>query len=159
MGVIEGNNMLLTLFVVSQLILIVFLIAHDWFNLVPFNDLAALHSNGSKKMVISTLTNCTLFTCALLGTLYFRMNALPLWFSCFLLITYGLPLVGGFMVWYRPLLLGGQPFNKEHFQKMYAHTHHLIPGTSEDVRPNTIRLVIHFFIVLSAALACFYVAR
>ncbi len=51
--------MLQELFIISQSILLLFLVVHDWVDVAPFNDLLALHSNGTKKMVVSTLTNCT----------------------------------------------------------------------------------------------------
>ena len=141
------------LFIIMQSCLLVLLIIHDWIDLAPFNDLRALHAEGIRAVVISTMTNCTLIAFALVGTLYFGMGPLPGWFSYYLFITYALPLLGGFMLWYRPMLFGSKSWNKEHFKKMYAHTHHLISGSDEDVRPNTLRLVIHFFIVVNAVLA------
>ncbi len=142
------------LFVATQSCLLLLLVIHDWIDLAPFNDIFALRANaGVVARIVSTCANSVLIACALVGTLYFRQAALPMWFRWYLVVTYGLPLLGGFMVWYRPMLLGGQAWNKEHFKKTYARTHHLIPGGDEDVRPNTMRIAIHILIVLSAVLA------
>ncbi len=142
------------LFVITQSCLLILLIIHDWIDLAPFNDVEIIRkSNYLKGMVISTLINCATIGCALAGTLYYRNLPAPTWFAWYLVIAYSLFCFGAFMFWYRPMLFGAQACSKEHFKKEYAHTHHLIPGGDEDVRPNTMHILIHIFIVLSAVLA------
>lgn len=146
--------MLQMLFIVTQSALLILLAIHDWVDLTPFNDVGIIRkSNGLTGMVISTAINCGIIAFSLGGTFYYRTDATPTWFSLYLVFSYMLFCFGAFMFWYRPMLFGAQVWDKEHFKKEYAHTHHLIPGGDEDVRPNTMHLFIHFFILTSAVLA------
>lgn len=148
-----------TLFIIAQSCLLILLALHDWVDLAPFNDLKATRATSSLKAhVATTFLNCGIIGGALVGTVWYTGKATPTWFAWYLVSAYALFLFGMFMYWYKPMLFGAGRWHKESFKDEYAHTHHVIPGGDEDIRPNTLHVVIHVFIVTSAILAFLKVA-
>jgi hypothetical protein len=148
-----------TLFVVLQSILLVLCLIQDTVNLAPLNNLAAqIKHIGWKKLILGTLLMSGLLACSLYLTLKYAGAPLPLGAKLFLVLWWGLPMLGMYMAWYKPYFFGPTPKELETYQQYFSGTHTLLPPRHGYPGPNTLHLILHAFMIPCAVLGFLKVA-
>lgn len=135
-------------FLILQCILLLFMALHDWVDIPPFTDLAALKKAHSFKFrLIGSLVNAILVLIPLAITLFYLGSSpfsLPLWARLLFTIIYGLLTFGTLTAWWIPYLGGGYLLhgNKADFEE-YRNTHSFLPSRGDNITPNTLHVILH----------------
>ena len=122
---------------------VAFLWIHDWVPLGRLNDVAAVHSQDTRRRLVTiTLIQSVPWT---LG-FYFCLSRLgqryPGWLYDWLLISYSLLLAGQVSAWWVPYLVRPDPKRAERYRIMFGKTHAFLPERNGMV-PNTAHILLH----------------
>lgn len=141
-------------FVLVQCSLALIMLLHDWVHIPPFTDILALKQNHSVafRLLMTVVNSMTVLVPLGISIYIFGVNAPPLWavrtiFWCYLGLT-----VGTIGSWWVPYFLGSSASHKEGFAE-YRNTHQLLPARGDNVRPNTLHIVLHVHVWLCLFLA------
>ncbi len=114
-------------FIVLQSALFVFITLHDWVEIRPFTDLAALRKAHSFRFrFLGSCINGGLVLIPLVVTLLFASSPMPLWARLLFTAIYGLLTFGTITAWWIPYFGGGYWIqgNQAGFEE-YRNTHSL----------------------------------
>lgn len=138
--------MLLTVFIVFQIIVALLLACHDWIHIPPLTDIRALekaHTTGQR--LFGSIINTSLILVPLAVSLYYWPSRMPTWAIYFSTCVYSLLTIGTLAAWWIPYYFGSSHEHKAGF-KEYAHTHTFLPRRGTNVTPNTFHFIMHLFI-------------
>lgn len=145
-------------FLVLQCVLFFFMALHDWIDIPPFTDLAALKKVHSFKFrLISSLVNASLVMIPIIITIFYLSSLFPLWAILLFIIIYGLLTIGTIAAWWIPYL-GGRYWihgNKAGFEE-YRNTHSFLPKRGENVVPNTLHVILHIQVWICFGLSLYW---
>ncbi|MBI2344741.1 hypothetical protein HYV10_01560 [Candidatus Dependentiae bacterium] len=142
---------LLKLFISFQVVLLGFMLFHDWISIPPFNDIEAIRKNHSRLSILfSTLINSLCVAIPLYLTLFYFDSSL-LVILCF----YSGLTAGAIVSWWAPYFFGSSIAHKKSFSK-FKNTHHFLPVRGDNVIPNSLHVVLHLFILACFALSLYF---
>ena len=149
---------MLLLFIVLQVILLAFMMLHDWIDFPPFTDLEALKQHHSvKDRLIVACINSVLVIIPLWITICAQGN-----FSYVQVITvfvfYLLLTIGTICAWWIPYIFGSSAAHKQGFIE-YKNTHTLLPARGDNVVPNTLHIVLHLLVWSCFGVAVYYLVN
>lgn len=146
------------LFIVIQCVLFFFMALHDWIDMPPFTNLAALKKAHSLKFrLIGSFINATLVLIPLIVTFFYLESSLPMWARLFFVSIYGLITFGTITAWWVPYFGGGYLVhgNKAGFEE-YQDTHSFLPPIGDNVVPNTLHIILHIQIWICFILSLYW---
>lgn len=124
----------------------------DWISVPPFNDVQALRQSESKvSLVFSTIFN------SLCVAIPLYLSIQNIWHSsseslftivCF----YGGLSLGVLLSWWVPYIFGSPAAHKKQFEK-FKNTHYFLPPRADNVRPNSLHVILHVLVWICFALA------
>lgn len=139
--------MFFNFFISVQSSLLLIMLLHDWIDLPPFTDIAALKkAHTLKERILSTLINSTFVIIPLLITLHYKY-AIPNFLKWIVLLIYTLLSIGAICAWWIPYFFGSSQAHKEGFIE-YKNTHSFLPQRGNNVRPNTLHIILHIHIFI-----------
>ena len=129
--------------IVLQVFQVAFLWLHDWVPLRRLNDVKAVQAADSRKhLVIVTLIQSVPFTLGLIFALINLRGRWPHWVESWLLISYGLLLLGELRAWWFPYLVRADAQRAERYRAMFGNTHSFLP-VRNGFAPNTLHIMLH----------------
>jgi hypothetical protein len=134
------------------------MVLHDWVEIRPLTDLAALKKAHTFKFrLIGSLVNGGLVLIpAILTSLYFA-SSLPLWARLLFTVIYGLITLGTITAWWIPYF-GGRYWihgNKAGFEE-YQDTHSFLPAIGDHIIPNTLHVILHIQVWICFGLSIYW---
>lgn len=145
-------------FIIIQCILFFFMAFHDWVDIPPFTNLAALKKAHSLKFrLIGSFVNATLVLIPITVTLFYFESPLPLWARLLFVGIYGLITFGTITAWWIPYF-GGVYWihgNKAGFEE-YQNTHSFLPPRGDNVVPNTLHVILHIQVWICFGLSLYW---
>lgn len=152
-------NSFLVVFCLAQAISLVILAFHDWVHVPPLTDIRALEKHHSKgERLFGSILNVSLVSVPLIGCLYSYPGPIPFLIKIVALVGYGLLTTGTIMAWWIPYIFGSSQEHKAGFAE-YASTHHFLPKRGDHVIPNTLHVILHFFIWSCFGMALYALMR
>lgn len=144
--------MIITIFIVLQVVLLLLMSLHDWVHLPPLTNIRELEKNSSKtgRLVNSFIFFLLIFIPLTLTIIYMPHFSRSVLFT--LIIFYGLLTLGTILSWWVPYFFGSSHEHKKNFEE-YKNTHHFLPARGDNVIPNTFHVIMHSFIW-----ACFLIS-
>lgn len=145
-------------FITIQCILLLFMAFHDWIDIPPFTNLAALKKAHSLKFrLIGSFVNATLVLIPLIVTFLYLTSPLPLWARLLFVGVYGLITFGTITAWWIPYFGGGYWVhgNKAGFEE-YQNTHSFLPPRGDNVVPNTLHVILHIQVWICFGLSLYW---
>jgi hypothetical protein len=141
--VFPANRQIEIVLLALQTFQVLFLWVHDWIPLGPLNDVAAVRSQDTtRRLVTVTLIQSVPWSIGLwFSVLHFRQTY-PHWLYYWLLISYGLLLVGQIRAWWIPYLFRTEPERAVRYRIMFGNTHSFLPLRNGMV-PNTAHILLH----------------
>lgn len=149
------------LFLIIQCILFFFMALHDWIDIPPFTDLAALKKAHSFKFrVIGSVVNASLVMVPIIVTILYLSSSFPLWATILFTIIYGLLTIGTITAWWIPYFGGGYWIhgNEAGFEE-YRKTHCFLPTRGSNVVPNTLHVILHIQIWACFVLSIYWLFK
>lgn len=148
---------MLTLFVVLQIVLLFFMLFHDWISVRPLNDIPALKSKDSTlSRLVGSLINGSLVLIPLILTLfYYSKPTIPFFIGMTVMAFYLLLTIGTILSWWVPYLFGSTQKLKKHFSK-FKNTHHFLPPIKDHIVPNTQHVILHLQVWICLGLSIYY---
>lgn len=122
---------------------VLFLWVHDWIPLGRLNDVAAVQSQDTRRRLVTvTLIQSVPWTIGLCFSLVHFRRPYPEWLYDWLVISYGMLLVGQIRAWWIPYLFRPEPERAARYQIMFGKTHSFLPPRNGMV-PNTAHILLH----------------
>lgn len=147
---------MLTLFIVLQCLLLIFMVFHDWIPVPPFNDLKTLKAHDSDfYRLLGSVVNGVLVLIPLTLTVTYFTEPPAFWASFVVVVFYLLLTVGTILSWWVPYFGGSSQTHKEHLDK-FKNTHHFLPPRGDHIVPNTLHVVLHVQVWACLILALYY---
>ena len=132
-------------FVALQSMLFLFMAFHDWVDIPPFTNLAALKKAHSFRFrLFGSFLNGILVLIPLIITLSYLGSSIPCWAWLLFTAIYGFITFGTITAWWIPYF-GGRYWihgNKAGFEE-YRDTHSFLPQRGGNVIPNTLHVILH----------------
>ncbi len=140
-----------------QLLLLIFMLFHDWIPIPPFNDIEALKStNGTfYRLLGSTINGVTVLIPLITSLIYYQQPSIPLHATITLVSVYLLLTIGTILSWWTPYLFGSSSKHKQAFSK-FKNTHHFLPQKGDNIIPNTLHTVLHLLVWFCLALSIYF---
>jgi hypothetical protein len=141
------------IFIALQIVILVFLLLHDWVPLGPFNDIAGVRNqNTLGQLALTTLINSAPIAVTLGLSVRFYGISYPAWVKVTLITVLGLLFVGELRAWWIPYLVGTDPERVARYAAMFGKTHAFLPER-HGIRPNTAHVALHLATLLALLLA------
>jgi len=141
-------------FLALQAVVVLFLLFHDWVDLAPLNNLAAIR--GEDTLLRSVFVTLLPAVPAAIGLFYSARHfgrAYPDWLEMLLWITYGLFILGMLRAWWIPYLVRPDPERAARYQVIFAGTHSFLPQRN-GMAPDTLHTLFHI-VTASTLIALF----
>lgn len=145
-------------FILIQCLLLLFMVFHDWVDIPPLTNLAALKKAHSLKIrLIGSFINGILVFIPLIVTFFYRETSFPLWARLLFVAIYGFITFGTITAWWIPYFGGGYwiPGNKALFDA-YQKTHSFLPPRGNNVIPNTLHVILHIQVWICFGLSLYW---
>jgi hypothetical protein len=151
-----GWKVMLISFVVLQIVLLLFMVFHDWIPLPPLNDITALRlrDNNLYRLTGSVVNGAMVVVPLTLSLTYYGRPIEGLRLPVIITVCYALLTLGTLLSWWVPYLFGSSQGHKEQFDK-FKNTHHFLPARGENVVPNTLHVLLHLQVWACLAMACY----
>ncbi|MGQ3890186.1 hypothetical protein ACQUW5_14305 [Legionella sp. CNM-1927-20] len=135
---------MLLFFICLQIILLLFMLFHDWIPIPPFNDVTALKSADSYtyRLLGSCINGIAVLIPLLITLNYYYKPGIPLPAAFTIFLFYSLLTIGTILSWWIPYFLGSSQKHKAQFSK-FKNTHHFLPARHNNVIPNTLHVILH----------------
>jgi hypothetical protein len=158
---------LISFFIVLQIILLFFMVGHDWIHVPPLTNIRELEKHSTKmgRVINSTIFFFLIFV-PLFLTGYFNPSdssysdhsAYPRWVLIIILSIYSVLSLGTIFAWWVPYIFGN--YSQEHAQGFaeYKNTHHFLPARRDNIAPNTLHVLLHLQIWACTAIAIYLLA-
>ncbi|MCB9493300.1 MAG: hypothetical protein H6679_03430 [Epsilonproteobacteria bacterium] len=135
--------MLITFFITLQVVLLFFMVLHDWLPLPPLNDTQAIkEAEGNWRRFVDASINGLFVFIPLLLTLKYQHAFMPFWTKVSVNLFYTILTIGTIAAWWVPYFFGSPAKHKLHFTK-FKKTHHFLPARGDNVTPNTLHVILH----------------
>lgn len=135
--------MLITLFIITQVILILIMALHDWVHIPPLTNIKDLETEHSIKFrVVTSLINTFMIVVPFILTILYMPGSWPCWATITMVTFYTLLTIGTIMAWWIPYICGSSAKHKAGFAE-YKNTHHFLPARGDNVIPNTFHCIMH----------------
>ena len=122
---------------------VLFLALHDWVPLGTLNDVAAVGRQDTRsRLVIVTLVQTLPFAYGLMQSVRQFGQPCSVGLMRWLLISYGVLLVGQLRAWWWPYLFRAEPQRAERYKAMFSRTHSFLPERN-GIGPNTAHILLH----------------
>src|SRR5690349_684173 len=144
-------------FICLQILLLFFMLFHDWISIPPFNnivDLKAMDSN-SYRLLGSAINGATVLIPLLITIFYSYHSTLPLFPAITITFFYFFITIGTILSWWVPYFYGSSQKHKNAFKK-FKNTHHFLPARGDNVIPNTLHVILHLQVWLCLILSIFF---
>jgi hypothetical protein len=126
-----------------QVFQVLLLWVHDWIPFGRLNDVAAVRSQDTRRRLVTvTLIQSVPWTIGLCFSLLHFRRPYPDWLYGWLVISYGLLLIGQIRAWWIPYLFRPEPKRAARYQIMFGKTHSFLP-THNGMVPNTAHILLH----------------
>ena len=126
-----------------QIFQVAILWLHDWLRLGGLSDPAAVRrENTMRALVITTCVQSVPWTIGLVGSIVFYGRPEPGWLRDWLVISYGILLVGEIRAWWVPYLMSPEPARAARYAAMFGNTHAFLP-VRNGIVPNTLHVALH----------------
>lgn len=148
-------------FIIIQCLLFFFMAFHDWIDIPPFTNLAALKKAHSLKFrLIGSFVNATLVLIPIIVTFVYLSSSPPLWARLFFVSIYGLITFGTITAWWIPYFGGGYWIhdNQAGFEE-YRNTHSFLPVRGDNVIPNTLHVILHIQVWICFGLSLYWLCN
>lgn len=148
---------MLIFFVALQIILLFFMLFHDWISVPPLNDIAALKSKDSTLYrLMGSFINGSLVLIPLVLTLfYYSQPTIPFYVGMTVMAFYLLLTIGTILSWWIPYLFGSSQKLKKQFSK-FKNTHHFLPRLKDHIIPNTLHVILHLQVWICLGLSIYF---
>lgn len=148
---------MVTFFIALQLILLFYMLFHDWIPLAPFNDIPTLKKTDSnaRRLLGSAINGVMVLIPLIITWIYFSEPRIPLAASIIVVLFYAVITFGTIISWWIPYYYGSSKSQKERFSK-FKNTHHFLPPRGDHVVPNTLHVVLHVLVWVSLLLALYF---
>lgn len=148
---------MLIFFVALQIVLLLFMVLHDWISVPPLNDIAALKSKDSTLYrLMGSVINGTLVLIPLLLTLfYYSKPTAPFYIGMTVMTFYLMLTIGTILSWWVPYLFGSSEKLKKQFNK-FKNTHHFLPHIKDHIVPNTLHVILHLQVWICLGLSIYF---
>jgi hypothetical protein len=134
---------------------VMFLWIHDWVPLGNLNDVEAVKSQDTTQRLINiTLIQSVPYTVGLVFSLRAWNRPYPMWLYDWLLISYGLLMIGQIRAWWIPYLFRPEPERAARYRIMFGRTHTFL-RVRNGLVPNTAHILLH--LATAGTLACILV--
>lgn len=135
---------MITFFILLQIVLLLFMIFHDWIPVPPFNDIGAIKINDSNlyRLLGSAINGITVLIPLIITLAYYNELYIPISASITLVSFYFLLTIGTILSWWTPYFFGSSKKHKHAFNK-FKNTHYFLPARGDNVIPNTLHVVLH----------------
>jgi len=142
--IINEEEKMMLFFTFLQIILLFFMLFHDWIPIPPFNDVVALKEvNGNAYRLFGSFINGVTVLVPLLITLtYYHQSHLPLSAAINIVAFYFFLTIGTILSWWVPYFFGSSQKHKNAFRK-FRNTHYFLPARADNVIPNTLHVILH----------------
>ncbi len=138
-------------FLSLQLVVVLFLLFHDWVPLGRLNNLSAIRQQDSLgRSVFVTLLPVVPAAMGLYWCVTYFGRTFPDWLEMLLWITYGVFLVGILRAWWIPYLGKADPERAARYQIIFAGTHRFLPQRN-GIAPDTLHTVFHLATIATLA--------
>lgn len=136
-----------TIFLALQIVVVAFLLLHDWVRLGRLNNLAAIRSQDTltHRVFVTLLPGLPAAIGLLFSAKYFGQYY-PHWLDMLLWITYGVLLFGILRAWWIPYLFLADAKRAERYQIIFAGTHTFLPRRN-GMAPDTLHTFFHLVTV------------
>lgn len=145
---------MMTLFLLCQAYVVLFIALHDWLPLGSLNNLTGIRAVDGRMQLLRTTVLSTLpFAIALAGSIHFSSAHFPMWLMLVLWGTYGAGFYGVLRAWYLPYLVYSDPARAARYRERFAGTHAFLPERN-GIRPDTLHVTFHAVMVALIVLLC-----
>lgn len=139
---------MLLFFIILQIILLFFIVFHDWIPIPPLNDVKTLKQiDGNRGRLIASAINGFWILVPLIITIkgyFFPLSSIG---KTTVFLFYFSLSIGTILSWWKPYFFGSSTKHKQAFHK-FKHTHHFLPARGTNVIPNTLHVILHIQIWL-----------
>lgn len=148
---------MITVFILLQFLLLLFMVFHDWISIPPFNDIEALKTSDNHfyRILGSLINGLIVFFPLLITVKYYQMDSFPLSAINTICIFYFILSLGTILSWWVPYVFGSSTKHKEAFRK-FEKTHHFLPRRGDNVIPNTLHVVLHLQVWACFAMSIYF---
>lgn len=137
------NHTVELLLLLLQCFQVLFLWTHDWIPLGCLNDVAAVRSQDTlSRLIFVTLLQSVPWTIGLYLSLLHFNKPYPNLVYNWLLISYGILLIGQIRAWWIPYLLRPEPERAARYRIMFGNTSSFLPVRNGMV-PNAAHVALH----------------
>ena len=135
---------MLFVFILLQVILLFFMLFHDWIAIPPFNDVAAIkQADGNWGRLFSSFINGIVVIIPLMMTIkYYHQAYIPHPALKTIIVFYLILTIGTILSWWVPYFWGSSKKHKQHFVK-FSNMHRFLSARGDNVIPNTLHIVLH----------------
>ena len=148
------SNAFETTFLILQIVVVAFLLFHDWIPLGRLNNLAAIRGQDTplRRIFVTLLPGLPAAIGLFFSARHFG-RSYPDWLEMLLWITYGVFIVGMLRAWWIPYLLLPDAERAARYQVIFAGTHSFLPRRN-GMAPDTLHTLFHL-VTLATLLALF----
>jgi hypothetical protein len=141
-------------FLAGQLLVVLFIVLHDWIPLGRFNNLAGIRgADTTATLLLVTALSTFPYALALIASVYYAKSHFPMWLTWLLWISYGAGLYGMLRAWWVPYLLVNDPARIARYRLRFANTHAFLP-LRNGIRPDTLHVCFHAVFLVTFVLLC-----
>lgn len=136
-------------FVAGLVLMLLFVLTHDWVPLGNLNDLDGIRSEKTwDGLLLATVLNGLSFLIVLIITLTFLGKTCPVWARLWLVIHLFCILYGALSAWWIPYFFGTTQELVQAYATMFGNTHAFLP-VRNGIVPNTIHTMFHLTLLLT----------
>jgi predicted outer membrane lipoprotein len=141
--------------VICQVVVVIFLVFHDWVPLGKLNNMAGLRAvDSGRKLVLTTAVSTLPFAAVLVVSTMFAPVKYPNWLLGWLWGTYLVCAYGILRAWWIPYLGAVDPERAKRYGIRFAGTHSFLPERN-GIRPDTLHVAFHALILVILGILAF----
>jgi hypothetical protein len=151
---------MMTFFIILQFILLLFMLFHDWLPVPPLNNIAALKASNSNthRLLGSLINGLSVLIPFILTLKYYSQGKIPPSTVFTIFIFYLCLTIGTILSWWVPYIFGSSDGHKQRFSK-FKNTHHFLLARGDNIVPNTLHVILHFFVWLCLAISIYFLIK
>lgn len=151
---------MMQLFIILQIILLIFMLFHDWIAIPPLNDIKTLKITDKNfyRLLGSIINGAVVLIPLILTIKYERQNIFPSSIAFNIFIFYLLLSIGTILSWWIPYFFGSSQKHKERFSK-FKNTHHFLPARKDHVIPNTLHVILHLQVWICLMISVYFLTK
>lgn len=144
-------------FIILQIILLFFIIFHDWIPFPPYNNLEALKIFGSNfyRLIDSVVNGVTVLVPLLITWIFYQKSFFPLHAIIVISLFYFFLTIGTILSWWIPYFFKSSEKHIKNFSR-FKDTHHFLPKRGDNVIPNTLHVILHLQVWLCFAFSIYF---